>query len=175
MFTIKKSLLCGIAATAALGFISVAGGTAARADTPAVGGNITQAIIDLRQARGYLNLPNKFDMTDPDWSAVRHVSDAIKNAQDAGVSDGGSSYFTPAISVTLSHSERLWKAKELVRAAKDELAGYYTVHADAGSTLASFASETDAASHSIDKAIAAEDWKNSWSNNWQDRSNGSSW
>src|ERR1700740_432929 len=42
-------------------------------------GHETEALIDLRTARGYLALPNKFDMTDDDWSAVHHVSEAIKS------------------------------------------------------------------------------------------------
>jgi hypothetical protein len=124
-------------------------------------GNETQALIDLRTARGYLALPNKFDLTDDDWSAIHHVSDAIKNLEDNNVYDGYRPYFTPAESVTISHADRLDWAKKWVEKARHE-AG--EVDPSYSSNISSVISDIDASDYAIQKAIADEDWHQSLTN-----------
>jgi hypothetical protein len=143
----------------------IAGGTGSGyAYTPGWGAHVTLALIDLRQARGYLNFPNKFDMMDDDWSAVHHVSDAIKDAEANNIYDGHAVYFTPAESVTLSDTDRLWKAKEMVKKAQDEIG---QVDTSGNSNLGNLSADLSATSDSLDKAMAADDWRQSLTNDTQ--------
>ena len=132
--------------------------------SPGWAGHLTQALIDLRQAHGYLSFPNKFDLFDDDWSAIHHVSDAIKDTEGMNIYDGHRTYFVPAESVTITSSDRLWAAKKLVRLAKDEVS---KVDPNGNSGIASLSADLDSASNSIDKAIAADDWRESLTNNTQ--------
>jgi len=132
--------------------------------SPGWAGHLTQALIDLRQARGYLSFPNKFDMMDDDWSAVNHVSDAIKDAESLNIYDGHRTYFVPSESVTTTSSDRLLAAKKLVQMAKDEVS---KVDSNSSTSVSSLSADIDSANNSIDKAIAADDWRESLTNNTQ--------
>jgi hypothetical protein len=117
------------------------------------------ALSDLRFARWLLNRPDEYNVAREQYHAIEEIDRALGEIKRASIDDGQPPDAHPPIDARLDQRGRLFRARELIVAARRDLAVAEGNPAAAGWRDAALRNVDDA-HRSVDRAIRDKHWDN---------------